>query len=1177
MNPSYVTTGEVPDTIKTFKLITLNVDGVTSKENYIFSVFENSKADIIFLTEAHNITQNFLNLIAIKNYTIFSNPTFQNAWNGTAIIIKDSFIENTEISHNIIIPGRVQKIKFKINSIFHHFYCIYLTSGILASNIGERTQQLNILFSDINLLNLVTDKLVLAGDFNFVEAPIDTVNPQNFRRSSDVTTFLNFKQQYAILDPFRIKFPHKNQYTRIQGDTARRLDRIYISDNFHTSHITSSFIDLFFSDHCFAPMLTFDQQRFAKWGKGRWKLNESLLTKENRKEFEYLWSEWQKMKVLFPDTLSWWDAGKKKVKSFFIQKGVAKRKQQRNKSAELSSELNNIHSQIHLSTQQKKDRIAQIKYQLKELANYKTTGQKIRSRIIQFSKEEENRTDFYKLETQNAESKQITVLEENGQNITEKNRVMNTVYNFWNNLWGKKKNIDLNKQKSYLQRHFQNNIIDLSLDNFTIDKKEIKEGLAAQNKNGTPGSDGFTPAYYTWAWEIIGDDMCELLNNCYLQGKMSDSMSTALVTILPKKGNLKLLKNWRPISLLNVDYKILSKIITKRLQEEVKDKISLQQKCALKDRQISDIHLNLLAALKRSQKSRNPIIITCYDYKKAFDMIDHSVIWETLESMHVKPSTIRWVQTMYSNIISKIQINGAMTLDILILRGIRQGCPLSMLLFIIALESLTRSLQTNQFIESPFEELKAQQFADDLTSITSNAHSQFQVQKEINLFCEISGLELNHSKTYILPMNLHQDELRQLRRQNPFAEIKEEIKILGIYFNIRETISNLNWEKKISNIDKILHIHSKRDLTIFGKTKIINTLALSHINMIAKIQLPSKKQIKSINKLIFTFLWHPRKIEQISRSKITKQKDDGGIGIPNLKLRTDAIFVSRMSKIFGFRRDEMKEPWHLDALYQIGTRIIPIMPDLYSNERPNADLPDSQYTAILKIFHTANADGVVWKNIKIKALYNLLNPRISSESIWLKTLLLEPSIKFFFTNREREIAWRTKANAYKWSSWMFSTQSSSLHASFIPGHLTSRAPCFFCCSGEDTIEHVLTMCSVTREIWQSMTAILNSLTTKRFVLDDNMIKFNLISNDEFQEPWLIPLKAINIVKSNILFWRNTLAISQKFLVNRNQWIVSIIEEAHEDLKIFIEKIIDQNNSQQIQKFSLKIQEPPNNG
>ena len=110
-----------------------------------------------------------------------------------------------------------------------------------------------------------------------------------------------------------------------------------------------------------------------------------------------------------------------------------------------------------------------------------------------------------------------------------------------------------------------------------------------------------------------------------------------------------------------------------------------------------------------------------------------------------------------------------------------------------------------------------------------------------------------------------------------------------------------------------------------------------------------------------------------------------------------------------------------------------------------------------------------------------------------------------------------------------------------------------------------------------MTTILNSLTTKRFVLDDNMIKFNLISNDEFQELWLIPLKAINIVKSNILFWRNTLAISQKFLVNRNQWIVSITEEAHEDLKIFIEKIIDQNNSQQIQKFSLKIQEPPNNG
>ena len=117
-------------------------------------------------------------------------------------------------------------------------------------------------------------------------------------------------------------------------------------------------------------------------------------------------------------------------------------------------------------------------------------------------------------------------------------------------------------------------------------------------------------------------------------------------------------------------------------------------------------------------------------------MIDHSIIWTTLQEMKVDETTIKWIQIMYKEITSQIQVNGALTPEILIRRGIRQGCPLSMLLFVIALEAFTRSLKKNQEVVAPTDDLKAQQYADDLNTITANVRSQKEAEKELNKFVE---------------------------------------------------------------------------------------------------------------------------------------------------------------------------------------------------------------------------------------------------------------------------------------------------------------------------------------------------------------------------------------------------------------------------------------------------------
>ena len=1141
------------------------MNGISIHLDQVVDTICKNKIHIALLTEMHQLSIAFENILNLNDYVIYHNPTFQNSWNGTAIVVHKSVLQDSHLQHQIIIKGRINKIKLNILQKTYHLYCVYLSSGWQSEAIRNRQQQIAILENDLSSIPTDEQNLVIGGDFNFTESQLDCT--YSFQKRNDWYSFDKLKKSSDVQDIFRVMNPRKQQFTLIKETTASRLDRFYVSYHFERKLVSTSFIPTPFSDHRFSPVLTLRKLPKIRWGKGIWKLNESLLTNDNYIEFETIWKDIQKKKIIYGNVLSWWDDAKKKIKKWFIQKGIKKKKFQTDEAKSLSEELNTIHLKTNWSTEKKKRRVKQITTRLKILLNYKTKGQKIRSKALQFENEEENSTNFYKFESINAINKQITELQVNEQVINGKKQVMHAIHGFWNDLWGRKKNINSDLQDQFLNKYFPT-VSPKEEGNFFISSDDIWESLSSQNKKSSPASDGLTPKFYIWAWELIESDLCEVINNCYLYRSMSKSMRTATVTLLPKKGNLKKLENWRPISLLNTDYKILSKIITKRLTDDLENRISKEQKCAIKGRQMSDIHLNLLAALKNSKKFKNTSILTCYDFRKAFDMLDHSLIWKTLVKFNVKPEIIKWIQVMYSDIVSQVQVNGALTEEIMILRGIRQGCPLSMLLFVIAIESLTRSIKTDTQIKSPYQDMPIQQYADDLSTITSDVESQNRAKKKVEYFCTHSGLEINQKKTYILHNNLTHQELRQLEHSNPLSNIKNEVKILGIYFNNSSILSSRNWESRIANMDSIAKIHWKRDVSIFGKTKLINTLILPHINHIARLHLPSKTQIKRINSILFSFLWHPRKIEQCKREKITRLRKFGGLGVPDVKLRSDSIFVSRITKIVGASLDQLTEPWHIDALEQIGSRMLQITPSLYSNSRRNADTPDPYYNALLKIYAAVKTEGFVWKDAKISNIYFHMKNNLVSNFNWSEILLQEDSVKAFFSNTEREIAWRTRNNAYKWRK--FINQYDTIY-SFIPGFNTIPSQhCLICNSGEDTIDHLLIECQITKQIWINANTTINKFTSRNFILNHNIITSNTPPTDENQEDWLIPIKMVNIIKTNLIYWHQNLNASRMTMENKNSWIETFSKQAEEDLLSFVRYLIRLKGESGTTKYHLKV-------
>ena len=197
------------------------------------------------------------------------------------------------------------------------------------------------------------------------------------------------------------------------------------------------------------------------------------------------------------------------------------------------------------------------------------------------------------------------------------------------------------------------------------------------------------------------------------------------------------ISNWRPISLINVDVKIGSKAIAKRL-EAVLPKIIHHNQCAyVKDRTICDAVRSIDDILDYTKKYQIPGRLIAVDFKKAFDSESRDFLFRTLHAFRFGPSFIHWIKTFYNNISSCVMNNGFATAPFEVQRGVRQGDPLSSYLFIIALEILSISIRSNKNIQGIMvdgEKIKLEIFADDLTAFLLNDISISRFLKLLEVF-----------------------------------------------------------------------------------------------------------------------------------------------------------------------------------------------------------------------------------------------------------------------------------------------------------------------------------------------------------------------------------------------------------------------------------------------------------
>ena len=226
-----------------------------------------------------------------------------------------------------------------------------------------------------------------------------------------------------------------------------------------------------------------------------------------------------------------------------------------------------------------------------------------------------------------------------------------------------------------------------------LTEKECLEALKDMGTEKTPGTDGLPAEFYKVFWNDISAILIRALNYAYETGQLSVTQRRGIIKLIPKKdAEPYFIKNWRPLTLLNCDYKIAAKSIANRLKPSLPDLINYDQTGFIKGRFIGE-NIPLIDSVICYAKEKNiPGLLLFLDFEKAFDTIEWPFIRKTFQYFGFGSSILKWLNLFYCCPESCILNNGWASHFFEIQRGVRQGCPLSPYLFVLSVEVLAKAI-----------------------------------------------------------------------------------------------------------------------------------------------------------------------------------------------------------------------------------------------------------------------------------------------------------------------------------------------------------------------------------------------------------------------------------------------------------------------------------------------------
>jgi hypothetical protein len=432
------------------------------------------------------------------------------------------------------------------------------------------------------------------------------------------------------------------------------------------------------------------------------------------------------------------------------------------------------------------------------------------------------------------------------------------------------------------------------------------------------GPDGIGVPVYKKFWPFIRRAMSCYSTEMMRLGMMSPSFLTSSIKLIPKKGDTSKIKKWRPISLLNVGYKIISKAINNRLKKVSEKILARPQKGFTTNRNIQECLINIIEAVAYCQETKTQGFLLAIDQAKAFDTVSHEFVVQVYKFFGFGERFINMlnIATMGRNA-TIILDNNNLSVSFPLKTGFQQGNGQSPLqfnfceqIFILKLEfdpdivginwlnnkfavqeadnrqiDLQQQQQQPQqqqpqhppqqegaILQDPAQQGKVESLADDATVLAlANQLALSRIKNIMEQFASMSGLKANFDKCVLVPLGF-ENEIPQYFFDTGFA-VDNSVKILGCQiFNDTNQLSE-NFNGVITQLIKTKIFWARFNLSLPGRIAVAKTLMLSKLSYLGCVLDPDPDQLNEINNIITSFI---KGKMNISMEKITAPPDQGG-------------------------------------------------------------------------------------------------------------------------------------------------------------------------------------------------------------------------------------------------------------------------------------------------------------
>ena len=450
----------------------------------------------------------------------------------------------------------------------------------------------------------------------------------------------------------------------------------------------------------------------------------------------------------------------------------------------------------------------------------------------------------------------------------------------------------------------------------------------------------------------------------------SAKLNEGCISPIYKKKDPDDVANYRPITLLNTDYKAYTKALSMRLAEAAPDIINTDQAGFLRNRSIFDQVKTTKLVTDYMNRANKEGAIVALDQEKAYDKILLPYLWEVLRKFGFPEKFINTLQSLYDNAETTVMINGELSRPFIVLRGVRQGDALSCLLFNIAIEPLAAAIRgspkiTGIRIPGTRNHLKIKLFADDTTVFLSEIDSIEDLRTILHDWCGVSGAKFNIEKTEIIPLgNRDQRERittsRRLNEMNPplpndvhIAKDGEPVRVLGAWLG-NDIDQATTWAPIMENVYKRLKRWGAARHSLEGRRLIIQMQVAGVTQYLTKVQGMPKGVEAELNRQIRKFMWNYEKSDTVNQSQMFAPHRKGGKKLLDIEARNKAIHLTWLRAYMNMGNGRATWTYFADAI--ISTDIPP--------SHKIIDEPGSKIMPILQTWRTRSIGSTLPEDLK---------------------------------------------------------------------------------------------------------------------------------------------------------------------------------------------------------------------